>query len=52
LPDARETIQILISRSDEKFGSQRTDELRADLEQIAADLSELSSAKIEFDDEP
>jgi len=47
-----EIIQTLISRAEEKFGKQRADELRPDIEQIAADLVELTTAKVEFDDEP
>jgi hypothetical protein len=52
LPDSTETIQSLISRAEEKFGSQRAVELRSDIEQIVADLKEMAAAKIEFGDEP
>ena len=45
-------IQILISRAEDRYGRQRTEELRSDIEQIAADIKELSAAAIEFDDEP
>jgi len=41
-----------MARAEEKFGRLRAEELRSDIEQVAADLSELVSAKIEFDDEP
>jgi hypothetical protein len=46
-----ETIQSLLARAEEKFGRQRVDELRSDIEQVAADLNEIAAAKIEFDDE-
>jgi len=52
LPDSPETIQSLVARAEEKFGSQRVEELRSDIEQIAADVKELAAANIEFDDEP
>jgi hypothetical protein len=52
LPDSTETIQSLFVRAEEKFGREQADELRSDIEQIAADLKELASAKIEVDDEP
>ena len=41
-----------MGRAEEKFGSQRVEELRSDIEQIAADIKESAAAKIEFDDEP
>jgi len=52
LPDSPETIQLLLSRAEEKFGKQRAEELRSDIAQIAADLKELAAATIEFGDEP
>jgi hypothetical protein len=52
LPDSTEAIQSLITRAAEKFGTQRAEELRSDIEQIVADLKEMAAAKIEFGDEP
>ena len=47
-----ETAQILLARAEEMFGRLRVDELRSDIEQVAADLNEVAAAKIESDDEP
>jgi len=52
LPDSSENTQLLRARAEEKFGRQRAEELRSDIEQIADDLKELAAAKIEFGDEP
>jgi hypothetical protein len=51
LPDPSENTQFLLARAEEMFGRPRAEELRSDIEQIAADLKELA-AKIGFDDEP
>jgi hypothetical protein len=47
-----EIIQSLLARAEEKFGRLRADELRSELEQVAADLNELAAVNIESDDEP
>jgi hypothetical protein len=47
-----ETFERLISLAETTFGSERANELRSDIEQIAADMKELSAAAIDFDDEP
>jgi hypothetical protein len=47
-----EIVQLLFARAEEKFGRLRADELRSDIEQVAADLNEVAAAKIESDDEP
>ena len=52
LSDPSETTQVLLARAEQKFGRPRAEELRSDIEQIAADLKELAAAKIEFGDEP
>jgi hypothetical protein len=52
LPNLFETSQSLLARAEEKFGNQRAEELRSDIDQVAADLKELAAAKIEFNDEP
>jgi hypothetical protein len=52
LPASTETTRALVSIAEEKFGKQRAEELRPDIEQIAADLSDLAAASVEFDDEP
>jgi len=47
-----EILHSLISRAEANFGRQRTEELRADLEQVSVDLAELFDAVVDFDDEP
>jgi hypothetical protein len=47
-----EIFESLFARAEEKFGRLRADELRSDIEQVAADLNEVAAAKIESDDEP
>jgi hypothetical protein len=49
---SQDIIQNLLSRAESIFGRQRAEELRSDLEQVAADLAELFEARLEFDDEP
>jgi hypothetical protein len=45
-------IQILSGRAEEKFGRQRAEELRSEIEQLAAELKKLNSAPVEPKDEP
>jgi hypothetical protein len=50
--DSPDNLQRLISFAEVQLGTQRANELRSDIEQVAADLKELSAAAVEFDDEP
>ena len=52
LPEYSENVQSLCAKAEHKFGSERANELRSDIEQVAADLKALSAATVEFDDEP
>jgi hypothetical protein len=47
-----ETTEFLLARAEEKFGKPRAEELRSDIDQIAADLKELDAARVDFGDEP
>ena len=47
-----ETMKFLLTRAEEMYGRARAEELRSDIEQIAADLQELDAARVEFGDEP
>jgi hypothetical protein len=38
--------------AEQKFGKERAEELRDDLEQLAADLEKLRAAPVEIDDAP
>ena len=42
----------LIERAERLFGKARADELRADIEQLSADVFELVSFEVGTDDEP
>jgi hypothetical protein len=50
--DIWEIIQVLIRRAEEAFGKQRADELRVELEQMAAQLVKLYATPVDFEDEP
>ena len=47
-----EIAKDLKSRADEKFGKERTDELRSELEQLAAEIQQLRNTPLEIEDEP
>ena len=47
-----EIAKILTLRAEEKFGKERTEQLRVDIEQTAADIEKLRAASVETDDEP
>ena len=36
----------------EKFGKERAEQLRSEIEQLAADIEKLRSADVDIDDEP
>jgi cell division protein FtsB len=38
--------------AEQKFGKQRADELRADIEQLAADLEKLRAVPLDIEDAP
>ena len=38
--------------AEEKFGKERAEELRSDIEQLRADIEKLRSVPLDFDDEP
>ena len=42
----------LIARAEEKFGKQRAEELRVEIEQLAAEIEKLHAIPLEVDDEP
>jgi len=56
MPDSKTAISelnhALKLRAEEKFGKQRAAELHSDIEQMAADLTQLSAASVEVEDEP
>jgi hypothetical protein len=47
-----EIANILISYAEEKFGKERSEQLRADIEQAAGDLEKLRAISVEIEDEP
>ena len=47
-----EILQMLTARAEEKFGKERADELRPELEQMALQLEKLYASRVEFEDEP
>jgi hypothetical protein len=47
-----EIAKVLTSRAEEKFGKERAEQLRSDLQQVAEDLEQVRSASLESDDEP
>ena len=47
-----EIAKVLTSRAEEKFGKERAEQLRSDLQQVAEDLEQVRSASLENDDEP
>ena len=44
--------RILFERAEVKFGKPRAEELRSEIEQLAAELKKLNSAPVEPTDEP
>jgi hypothetical protein len=38
--------------AEEKFGKERAEELRSEIEQLRADIDKLRSVPLDFDDEP
>jgi len=47
-----EIAKVLTSRAEEKFGKERIEQLRPDIEQAASDLEKLRATSVEIDDEP
>ena len=47
-----EIQKVLFSRADEKFGKERAEQLRSDIEQAAADLEKIRSIPLQIEDEP
>jgi len=47
-----EIAKVLTSRAEEKFGKERAEQLRSDLQQVAEDLEQVRTASLENDDEP
>ena len=47
-----EIASILSSRAEEKFGKERAEQLRPDIEQAADDIEKLRMTPIELEDEP
>ena len=47
-----EIAKVLTSRAEEKFGKERAEQLRSDLQQVAEDLEQVRQASLEIDDEP
>jgi hypothetical protein len=47
-----EIREELVERAETSFGKARTAELRADIEQLAAEIWKLSSFDLSVDDEP
>ena len=47
-----EIARILTLRAEEKFGKERTDELRSDIQQMAQDIEQVRQTPVDIDDEP
>ena len=47
-----EIARILTSRAEEKFGKERAEQLRADIQQVAQDIEQVRQTPVETDDEP
>jgi len=47
-----EIASVLSSRAEEKFGKERAEQLRSDIEQAAGDIEKLRMTPIELEDEP
>lgn len=47
-----EVQQILLSRADEKFGKERAEQLRSDIELAADDIEKLRAIPLQIEDEP
>jgi hypothetical protein len=47
-----EIARILTSRAEETFGKERTEQLRADIDQAAGDIEKLRAISVEIEDEP
>jgi hypothetical protein len=47
-----EIASILTSRAEEKFGKERAEQLRSDIEQAAVDLEKVRAIPLEIEDEP
>ena len=47
-----EIARILTSYAEEKFGRERAEQLRSDIEQAAGDIEKLRVTPIELEDEP
>jgi len=47
-----EIAKILTSQAEEKFGKERAEQLRADLQQVAEDIEQIRQTPVEIDDEP
>ena len=47
-----EITGILTSRAEEKFGKERTEQLRAEIQQMASEIEQLRKTSVEIEDEP
>ena len=47
-----EIAKDLASRAQEKLGKERAEQLRAELEQMAAEIQQLRNTPLEIEDEP
>jgi hypothetical protein len=47
-----ELARVLLSRADEKFGKERAEQLRSDIEQTADDIEKLRAIPLQIEDEP
>ncbi len=47
-----EIAKDLASRAEEKFAKERADQLRSELEQMAAEIQQLRNIPLEIEDEP
>ena len=47
-----EIEKVLTSRSEEKFGKERTEQLGSEIGQVAQDIEQVRKTSLEIDDEP
>ena len=50
--DVSEIVRTLAVQAEEKFGKERAEALRAEIETMAAQLAKLRASHVEFEDKP
>ena len=52
LPNLEERIRQLMRRAEERFGPERAEELRPEIQRMAQELQILQTYELDFEDEP